>query len=217
MFEKSMEYLAPLHTVGNYRLVEYISPCQNGDVFIAVSKRDKTQKYVLKILRRKEFTENGMFKMLERESRIQGFMKSDKIVRSYETIYTDEYIVLVLEYCANGDLISYLKKQMNLPFIEKVRILANLAEALEYMHNRNVVHRDIKLDNIFMDANNNAKLGDFGCCEITTENISHYYDACGTLHYTAPEILNSKLSKVDITKCDIWSFGIVAFTLLTNR
>lgn len=80
-----------------------------------------------------------------------------------------------------------------------------------YLHKQDILHRDIKLDNILLDKNNNLKLCDFGI-SLKIEPDTYYTDRCGTPAYIAPEIIKSKYKNF---KSDYWSLGVTLFILLT--
>ena len=112
---------------------------------------------------------------------------------------------------SQGDLLSLL--QRNGPFSESqiYIVIKDILTALIYLHKKNILHRDIKLDNILLDKNNNLKLCDFGI-SLFIKNNNFYTDRCGTPAYIAPEIIQSKYKGF---KSDFWSLGVTLFILLT--
>ena len=133
--------------------------------------------------------ENVIYKKLENEK---------CIIFEYEYFETD-----LKEYINENDLVSN-KLYKN--------IVKSIVNALYTIHQKGVIHRDIKPNNIFINENNNIiKLGDFGCSIYIKDNKS---DPIGTIFYTAPEII--KNLKYD-EKCDLWSLGVTSYELHTGE
>lgn len=115
--------------------------------------------------------------------------------------------------CANGELYDYLIACQQLDEGETQRIFAQICGAVAYIHEKGIVHRDLKLENIFLDRKNNAKLGDFG---FTRENDKPMLSTwCGSLSYCAPEIVRG--DKYQGEAIDTWSLGIILFALLSGH
>ena len=91
-------------------------------------------------------------------------MLSQHIIRLYEVIDTGKYVIIVMEYVAGGSLHGYLKAQPNklLAETEAKRVFKQVVEGIRYCHNRCITHRDIKLENLLLDEQNNLKIIDFG-------------------------------------------------------
>ena len=154
------------------------------------------------------------------------------IARLYEVIITETLVWLVLEYCPGkqttlarpgsqltvglGDeLYNYLLRHGRLPVEQVQKIFTQLVGAVSYVHNLSCVHRDLKLENILLDKNENVKLCDFGFTREYEGKISHLQTFCGTVCYSAPEMLKGE--KYAGEKVDVWSLGIILFALLTGE
>ena len=110
------------------------------------------------------------------------------MVKFYETFESNNHILIIMEYISCGDLLTFVRKRTKLS--EKIAkfIFRQIIEALQYIHSKNVIHRDIKLDNILIDLNNTIKLCDFGFAKVINKDAKTY-TKCGTPCYIAPEIL----------------------------
>jgi len=156
------------------------------------------------------------------ELAIQSKLDHPHIVKLYRAFTFKDVTYVALELCPNGSLTDMMRRRKFLTMGEIRRILFQLCGAVKYLHDRDVVHRDIKAGNIFMDENMNIKLGDFGLAAImepasNTAEVQHLRRTtfCGTPNYLAPEILSRKEGHG--TSVDIWAIGILAFYLAVGR
>ncbi len=85
-------------------------------------------------------------------------LRQNSVVKIYETFETSKYLIIIMEYVSGGDLLSYVKKRNKLSETVAKYLFKQIVLALEYTHSQNVVHRDIKLDNILLDIHNNIKV-----------------------------------------------------------
>ena len=147
-------------------------------------------------------------------------LKHPNIVRYYEyNIDKNSQIInIIMEYCENGDLgnkIFQAKKQQTGSFPEEYiwKTFTQMSLALHEIHRRKdglILHRDLKPANIFLDYNENAKLGDFGLSKILDESTDFASTKAGTLHYMSPEFLNeNKYGE----KSEIWAMGCILYEL----
>ncbi|GAB4822230.1 hypothetical protein N2152v2_009276 [Parachlorella kessleri] len=151
---------------------------------------------------------------VDRECRVMRNLSNHvAIIRMYEACETPDYVYIMMEHCTRGSLLEYVRDKKKLPEEEAVVTLQQLLLALQFCHRKDVVHRDIKLENILIDGEGNMKLIDFGLCG--------YYVAgkrlrchCGSPSYAAPEIVARK----DYLgpPVDVWSLGIVLFAMLAG-
>jgi len=118
-----------------------------------------------------------------------------------------------MEYVSCGELLSFVRKRSKIYENIARFIFRQIVEALQYIHSQNIVHRDIKLDNILIDLQNNIKICDFGVSKSIKKNdVMH--DQCGTPAYIAPEIL--KNCGYEGFGVDIWSAGVVLYAMLSG-
>jgi serine/threonine protein kinase len=118
-----------------------------------------------------------------------------------------------MEYVSCGELLSFVRKRSKLNENIARFIFRQIIEALQYIHSQNIVHRDIKLDNILIDLQSNIKICDFGVSKSIRKNdVMH--DQCGTPAYIAPEIL--KNCGYEGFGVDIWSAGVVLYAILSG-
>uniref|UniRef100_UPI0037E822F6 serine/threonine-protein kinase 33 n=1 Tax=Semicossyphus pulcher TaxID=241346 RepID=UPI0037E822F6 len=162
--------------------------------------------------------------MLENEINILKRVNHAHIIHLKEVYVTAKMTYLVTELCVGGDLEQLLKRKKFFTEDETRHIICSLADAVVYLHKRNIAHRDLKLGNILVknsvdeDENGriNIKVTDFGLSVqmggAGIENIMT--EACGTLIFMAPEIMSGR----GYTHwCDVWSIGVVMYTLLCGE
>ncbi|KAJ1425011.1 Serine/threonine-protein kinase, active site [Sesbania bispinosa] len=152
-----------------------------------------------------------------------GYLKHKNLVQLKGWCCEGNELVLVYEYLPNGSLDKVLHRNFNssivLSWKQRVNIVLGVASALTYLHEeceRQIIHRDVKTCNIMLDADFNAKLGDFGLAEVY-EHSSITRDAtipAGTMGYLAPEYVYTGVPTV---KTDVYSFGVVMIEVATGR
>ena len=171
---------------------------------VAIKSFNKNQ-FKIKNYRNKIYNEINLMKNLRHHS----------IVKILDTFETNNYILIIMENISGGDLLSFVKKRTKLP--EKISkfIFKQLLQTLKFIHNKGIIHRDIKLDNILLDLNNNIKLCDFGVGKIVHPG-QLIKDQCGTPAYIAPEIFQN-INGYEGPPVDIWSSGVVLYSMLNGQ
>ncbi|KAG8081628.1 hypothetical protein GUJ93_ZPchr0191g16373 [Zizania palustris] len=119
----------------------------------------------------------------------------------------DRACCVVVEFLTGGTLKGHLIKHMDskLPYKEVVRFALAMARGLSRLHSRNIVHRDVKTENMLLDGELNLKIADFGVARLEQQDPREMTGTTGTLGYMAPEVLNGKPYN---RSCDVYSFGI---------
>ena len=152
-------------------------------------------------------------KIMLETSIMKTLSKSNNVVKIFETYETKKHYCIVMEYICAGDLLSYIKKRGKLTEDVAKFIFKQIILSLQYIHSNNIVHRDIKLDNILIDLDNNIKICDFGVSKIIKKGDT-MLEQCGTPAYIAPEILlNQGYGGYGV---DIWSAGVVLYAMLSG-
>ena len=151
------------------------------------------------------------------ETDLMRRLNHPNITKILEQFETEKYILIILEYINGGNLFTFVKKRRKLPEKTAKFLFKQIIQGIKYIHSNNIVHRDIKLENILIDLNNNIKICDFGIGKIINKNNSILYDQCGTPMYMAPEILLSSKNKgYEPFPIDIWSAGIALYIMLSG-
>ena len=151
------------------------------------------------------------------ETNLMKKLNHPNITKILELFDDKEYILIIMEYINGGNLFSFLKKRRKVSEKTAKFLYRQIILGIKYMHNQNIVHRDIKLENILIDLNNNIKICDFGIGRILSSPDQPLFDQCGTPMYIAPEILlSSKEKGYKGFPVDIWSSGIALYILLSG-
>lgn len=190
--------------IGNYTLQRTIGQGTYGKVRLATHRLTNSRVAVKQIP--KEHVAS-----LTREIHHHRRLHHPNVLQLYEVIQSESCIWMVTELCAGGELYDYVVDRGSLSEYEARDLFAQLCLAVAYIHANGIVHRDLKLENILLDAHNRIKLSDFG---FTREYEPHQLlrTQCGTTAYAAPEMLAGK--RYQGPEVDIWSLGVILFVLL---
>uniref|UniRef100_A0A672PKR2 non-specific serine/threonine protein kinase n=1 Tax=Sinocyclocheilus grahami TaxID=75366 RepID=A0A672PKR2_SINGR len=192
--------------IGNYRLLKTIGKGNFAKVKLA--RHILTGKEV-----REKDCERERLHTLFREVRIMKTLHHPNIVQLFEVIETEKTLYLVMEYASGGEVFDYLVSHGRMKEIEARAKFRQIVSAVHYCHQKNIVHRDLKAENLLLDADANIKIADFGFSnEFTLGNKLDTF--CGSPPYAAPELFQGK--KYDGPEVDIWSLGVILYTLVSG-
>uniref|UniRef100_A0A8C1PXR0 MAP/microtubule affinity-regulating kinase 3 n=1 Tax=Cyprinus carpio TaxID=7962 RepID=A0A8C1PXR0_CYPCA len=197
--------------IGNYRLLKTIGKGNFAKVKLA--RHILTGKEVaIKIIDKTQLNPTSLQKLF-REVRIMKTLRHPNIVRLFEVIETEKTLYLVMEYASGGEVFDYLVSHGRMKEIEARAKFRQIVSAVHYCHQKNIVHRDLKAENLLLDADANIKIADFGFSnEFTLGNKLDTF--CGSPPYAAPELFQGK--KYDGPEVDIWSLGVILYTLVSG-
>ena len=149
------------------------------------------------------------------EIKIHKSLHHPQIV-AFEHYFEDtENVYILLEMCQNQTLNELLKRRKRLTEIEVQCYIVQLIKALKYLHSHRVIHRDLKLGNLFLTEKMELKVGDFGLATKLDFEGERKRTVCGTPNYIAPEILDGKTGHS--YEVDIWSLGVIIYTLIIGK
>ena len=134
-------------------------------------------------------------------------MRHPNIVEFFRAFSFGENTYVVLELCSNGSLMEMVKARKQLSLPEVRRFMIQLCGGVKYMHQRAVIHRDLKMGNLFLDSGMNLKIGDFGLAALVLTDKERRQTLCGTPNYIAPEILEK--GEGHTHKVDTWAIGVI--------
>uniref|UniRef100_A0A1B6CBB5 non-specific serine/threonine protein kinase n=1 Tax=Clastoptera arizonana TaxID=38151 RepID=A0A1B6CBB5_9HEMI len=199
---------APIR-VGFYDIERTIGKGNFAVVKLARHRITKTE-VAIKIIDKSQLDAVNLEKVY-REVDIMKQLDHPHIIKLYQVMETKNMIYIVSEYASQGEIFDYIARHGRMTEGAARRKFWQILSAVEYCHNRRVVHRDLKAENLLLDANMNIKIADFG--------FSNYYNPneqlatwCGSPPYAAPEVFEGK--KYIGPEIDIWSLGVVLYVLV---
>ncbi|XP_051732907.1 serine/threonine-protein kinase MARK2 isoform X13 [Ctenopharyngodon idella] len=197
--------------IGCYRLLKTIGKGNFAKVKLA--KHILTGKEVaVKIIDKTQLNSSSLQKLF-REVRIMKLLNHPNIVKLFEVIETEKTLYLVMEYASGGEVFDYLVAHGRMKEKEARAKFRQIVSAVQYCHQKCIVHRDLKAENLLLDADMNIKIADFGFSnEFTLGNKLDTF--CGSPPYAAPELFQGK--KYDGPEVDVWSLGVILYTLVSG-
>src|SRR5260370_14820346 len=160
------------------------------------------------------YTYELLFERFSRERNILINLRHQYIVPLYDTGQYDRRMYFVMQYCSGGSLYQKLQKTEKTSFTEVLQYIRQAASALDYIHSKDIVHRDIKPQNFLLDGAGNLLLTDFGIAYIVGSRLTAPGQAWGTGVYASPE---AKRSEEPDSRDDIYSLGVVLYELVTRN
>lgn len=171
-------------------------------------------KVALKIINMRKAPKNFLKRFLPRELSIITKINHPNIIACYDVFDYGYKKFIVMEMAGHGDLLEYVKLKGALDEEKSKGMFKQLTNAIEYLHNIDVVHRDLKCENLLLDVQNNIKVSDFGFSrKMSQKDFSETF--CGSAAYAAPEIL--KGIPYNGKSYDIWSMGVILYIMLCGK
>jgi len=201
--------------IGDYVIIKKLGPAEGSNVKLAANK-NTTARAAIKTLKKENMTPQEM----DRARREIEIMKqltevgNPYIIKLIDVLDTPSEFHIVLEYICGGELVALILKNQGLSEAHTHKLFKQILSAIETCHAHNIIHRDIKLQNILLDHNRNIKLIDFGLSNFRQDGVFRT-TFCGTPAYASPEILLG--TKYNGPEVDVWSLGVVLFAMLTSQ
>eukprot|EP00891_Asterochloris_glomerata_P000338 jgi/Astpho2/338/e_gw1.00010.181.1_t len=206
----------------NYVKAQLLGKGSFGAAFLATSKRDG-KKYVLKEIDISRMQKKER-EAAEQEAKVLQALHHPNVVSCKEAFTSLGKLIIVMDYCSEGDLCAALKKRAGALLQEPVLLdwFVQLLLGLKHVHDRNILHRDIKTQNVFMSAGGLLKLGDFGVAKVLNSTYQLASTGVGTPYYLSPEIsacwhLWLPVTCALLLQSDVWSLGCVLYEMLTFK
>ncbi|KAM4642318.1 MAP/microtubule affinity-regulating kinase 4 isoform 1-T1 [Discoglossus pictus] len=197
--------------VGNYRLLRTIGKGNFAKVKLA--RHVLTGREVaIKIIDKTQLNPSSLQKLF-REVRIMKGLCHPNIVKLFEVIETEKTLYLIMEYASGGEVFDYLVSHGRMKEKEARAKFRQIVSAVHYCHQKNIVHRDLKAENLLLDAEANIKIADFGFSNEFTPG-GKLDTFCGSPPYAAPELFQGK--RYNGPEVDVWSLGVILYTLVSG-
>ncbi|XP_064296988.1 serine/threonine-protein kinase Nek3 [Phalacrocorax carbo] len=196
-----------------YKVLKVLGEGSFGRALL-VQHKISDQKYAMKEIRL-PMSSSGV-ENSRKEAVLLAKMKHPNIVAYRESFEADGHLYIVMEYCDDGDLMQKIKYQRGKLFPEDTILhwFVQMCLGVKHIHDKRVLHRDIKSKNVFLTQNGKVKLGDFGSAHLLAHPVSYACTYVGTPYYVPPEIWESMPYN---NKSDIWSLGCILYELCTLR
>lgn len=197
---KSLRWIATLG-VGGFGRVELVTVGQNSNKAFALKKMKKS-----------EIQDSKQQQHILNEKMIMQDCDSPFIVKLYKTYHDAKFLYMLMEPCLGGELWTLLRRSKRFCDDTAKFYVACVILAFDYLHDKGIIYRDLKPENLLVDSTGYIKLTDFGFSR-KLNNGEQAWTFCGTPEYVAPEIITNKSHDM---RADIWSLGILVFELLTG-
>lgn len=197
--------------LGRYRLLKTIGKGNFAKVKLA--KHIPTMKEVaIKIIDKTALNPSSL-KKLFREVTIMKMLDHPNIVKLYEVIDSQRTLYLVMEYASGGEVFDYLVAHGRMREKEARAKFRQIVSAVQYCHQKQIIHRDLKAENLLLDSEMNIKIADFGFSNefVPGQTLDTF---CGSPPYAAPELF--KGLRYEGPEVDIWSLGVILYTLVSG-
>lgn len=203
-----------MNPIGPYEFGKCLSYGPSGRVYEC---RNVTtgEAFSCKIISIQNIHSNDFFSHFKNELIIHSQIQHPGITQLKDVLVDKDLIYVILERCEGGDLNDLVMDEGGLPENRARHYFRHIMGALSYIHKLGIAHRDIKLENVLVTSQDCAKLTDFGLCKQASADSPMMLTICGTLVYSAPEIL--KEEPYNGMLADIWSAGVVLYAMVSNH
>ncbi|XP_009275305.1 PREDICTED: cGMP-dependent protein kinase 2 isoform X1 [Aptenodytes forsteri] len=177
-----------------------------------VKVKNEDMAFAMKCIKKKHVVDTKQQEHIYSEKKILEQICSPFIVKLYRTFKDSKYVYMLLEACLGGELWSLLRDRGSFDEATTKFCVGCVTEAFDYLHHTGIIYRDLKPENLILDAEGYIKLVDFGFAKKIGSG-QKTWTFCGTPEYVAPEVI---LSKGHDFSVDFWSLGILVYELLTG-
>ena len=200
-------------TIHCYRVLKLIGCGAFGKVALAVHKLANREVAIKRI--EKSNLQKDQIERILAEVRLMSAIRHRHVIKLLEVFETNKYLFMVLEYAEGGDLLQHINKVKAMTEDEAKPLFKQIVYSIAHCHCRSVLHRDIKLENILIGENGDAKLCDFGISQLVDDPKQIVYDKSGTPPYMPPESFSEQGYSGFMS--DIWSLGVLLYTMVCGK
>ncbi|KAM3584466.1 hypothetical protein VKS41_003279 [Umbelopsis sp. WA50703] len=198
---------------GPYLMLQTLGEGEFGKVKLGMHVETE-QEVAIKLIRKESVDNSTRLSKVEREISVLRIVRHPYIVKLYDVLETEKYIGIILECASGGELFEYILARRYLKEHDACRLFAQLISGVHYLHQKHIVHRDLKLENLLLDRNRNVIITDFGFAnQFSSAKDDLMATSCGSPCYAAPELVVSEGLYVG-SAVDIWSCGVILYAML---
>jgi serine/threonine protein kinase len=202
----------------SFQLLDKLGKGNFGEVFKVIMKKDANKEdpkaFALKAMKKSQIIGNNQLKYVISELNIMKQLKHPFIVALNYAFQTPKYLYLAMEYWSGRDLSWHLDKKGHFEEQKAKLCIAEIILAIEYLHDKNIIYRDLKPSNILVSEDGHLKLVDFGLAKEGVMGMDYAQTFCGSPAYLAPELLKEKKFN---KSSDIYQIGVLLFEMLTGK
>ena len=199
---------------GRYELLELIGVGGMADIYKAKDITDD-RTVAVKILKNEFAASEDFLRRFRNESKAIALLSHPNIVKIFDVGFTDKIQYIVMEYIDGITLTEYIARQGVLKWRDAVHFTTQVLRALQHAHDRGIVHRDVKSQNVMLLSDGTIKVMDFGIARFNRETDKTMSEkAIGSVHYISPEQARGEVTD---EKSDIYSVGVMLYEMLTGE
>ncbi|EHY58243.1 cAMP-dependent protein kinase catalytic subunit [Exophiala dermatitidis] len=195
------------YTLSDFTIQRTLGTGSFGRVHLVQSKHNQ-RFYAIKVLKKAQVVKMKQIEHTNDERRMLQRVKHPFLITLWGTFQDSKNLYMVMDFIEGGELFSLLRKSQRFPNPVAKFYAAEVTLALEYLHNQNIIYRDLKPENLLLDRHGHIKITDFGFAKEVPDIT---WTLCGTPDYLAPEVVASKGYNKSV---DWWSLGILIFEML---
>ncbi|KAI3539191.1 hypothetical protein CTAM01_05985 [Colletotrichum tamarilloi] len=195
------------YTLTDFDILRTLGTGSFGRVHLVQSKHNQ-RFYAVKVLKKAQVVKMKQVEHTNDERKMLGEVKHPFLITLWGTFQDSKNLYMVMDFVEGGELFSLLRKSGRFPNPVAKFYAAEVTLALEYMHSRNIIYRDLKPENLLLDRHGHLKITDFGFAKRVPDKT---WTLCGTPDYLAPEVVSNKGYNKSV---DWWSLGILIYEML---
>ncbi|NP_001025262.1 protein kinase C zeta type [Danio rerio] len=200
--------------LGDFDLIRVIGRGSYAKVLLVRLKKNE-QIYAMKVVKKELVHDDEDIDWVQTEKHVfEQASTNPFLVGLHSCFQTESRLFLVIEYVNGGDLMFHMQRQRKLPEEHARFYAAEICIALNFLHEKGIIYRDLKLDNVLLDQDGHIKLTDYGMCKEGIRPGDTTSTFCGTPNYIAPEILRGEDYGFSV---DWWALGVLMFEMMAGR